>query len=130
MNSTQSSQWTWPQCPQCGLRRTTVCPACNTAGNHFQQGDFVDAVPWIDSRSGQSRNAFGTLLLCPTCDEPFAARFYRYCPGCGFDFGSGVEVNVPDSAFDSEFNVRVVAVLLGVVSVVAVVLGYFRWILS
>ena len=30
--------------------------------------------------------------MCPQCDEAFAPRFYRLCPQCGYDQGSGIEI--------------------------------------
>ena len=64
------------------------------------------------------------MLLCPTCDEAFSPRFYRWCENCGHDFGSGREDEPPE---ESATNYRVV---LAVAATIAVLVGlwiYLVW---
>ena len=67
------------------------------------------------------------LLLCPTCDEAFAPKFYRRCPGCGFDFGSGIDVDT--SAFTQSPPHQVTLVLLGLLTLGLGICVYLGWLL-
>jgi hypothetical protein len=98
-----------------------VCPICGTAGDDFPRADGpLSAEP-------SSGDAVGLGLICSTCDEPFVAELLRYCPWCGSDSGSGIDV---DPRFDPEaeeletWNGRAVAVAIGMVAVMALLAGY------
>jgi hypothetical protein len=112
----------WPVCGGCGRRRQTVCPVCGTASDDFPRADGP-----LSAEEPSSGDAAGLGLICSTCDEPFVAELLRYCPWCGSDSGSGIDV---DPRFDpaaeelDTWNGRAVAVAIGMVAVMALLAGY------
>jgi hypothetical protein len=50
------------------------------------------------------------MLLCPTCDEPFAPEYLRRCEWCNHEFGDGIEP--PQTARDDQINNRIVIVII------------------
>lgn len=109
-------------CPSCGKPRVAVCPYCRTSGGHFRAAENFDGEMPADEPE---------MLICPTCDEPFDAVYFRVCDACGHDFGSGLEAPpvVPDRPAEP-LNWRVIAVGLGGIAVVAGLGIYFAFILS
>lgn len=105
----------WPRCPQCAARRVTVCPVCKTSGSRF---------PWADMNEPETAaGGAQPMVLCPTCDEPFAPQFLRYCEWCNHDFGAGLE---PDHDQEDEPISRVVlALFFSGVAIVVAILVYF-----
>lgn len=83
----------------------------------------ADTLP-PDSTSAASRGGAAVMLLCPTCDEAFSPRFYRWCENCGYDFGEGREGGPPEEA---STNYRVVGAIVGLVAVMAGLWGYLVW---
>ena len=94
--------YNWPTCPQCGRRRSTFCPICQTAGAEFPPAEYAPRAAELDEETGKRNEAVaapanqgGTneevLLMCPTCDEAFTPRFYRQCELCGYHFAGGIE---------------------------------------
>ncbi len=148
----------WPCCPQCGTRRTAVCPICKTAAIDFPEPDEVfvavpdplsGATPGKQCGSGSGACAAGSdeaadeegepsdppwMLLCTTCDEPFVPRFAARCGGCDHTFDDGLHGITPVApeaavAGDEYALGRVLIVLGGLTVLVLVVVGYFAYIL-
>jgi len=80
----------------------------------------------------------GPLLLCPTCDEPFAPRYLRRCEWCGHEFAEdadALEAPVPQEFLRSDepretINTRILLALgvllvlvVGIIAYVALILG-------
>ena len=121
----------WPACPHCHRPRLTSCPVCETAGTHFAQA-FMPDLGQDDAPAGEGQNPL--LVLCPTCDEPFAPQFPALCEWCGHRFRDGYEpppVNIDASPQFSSFELgsRVVIVALGLVAFAAALFGWFYYVL-
>ena len=145
----------WPECPECGSRRTTLCPVCGTAGSNFPAADSdlasasmlsTPAQPsscgcgsggcssdqhdeQVDEESAGPTDADAgfdvpdNLLMCTTCDEPFAPNYPRLCEWCGHEFADGYAVDPPSEL--EPVNSRTMAVIF-VLAVLAVCLvAYF-----
>jgi len=74
----------WPQCPACGRQRVTSCPYCQRTGSVWPAAFGRPA-------GEKAGNPLAPFVVCPTCDEPFVARFYNQCPWCNHHFPDGVE---------------------------------------
>ncbi len=132
----------WPACLRCGHRRQTVCPTCGVAGNRFPLAEYQGAAepqrnsrvpPSLEALSTEARSiglpspvssepTSGVLLLCPRCDEAFMPRFYRICPACGCDAGSGVELKRP---VVEQISNRLLLAVYGLVALGGLLLLYF-----
>lgn len=115
----------WPVCPDCDRRRTTVCPFCDTAGHDFPLADANYAALAEDASSPP------LAVICTTCDEPWAAEFYRRCEWCGHDFGHGLAAAREAYSTDEPIEMpggRVLAVLAGLVGLMVLTLIYFAMI--
>lgn len=118
------------RCPMCGEPRVAVCPYCRTTGGHFRAADDFGVERFAGEASGELSASEPAMLICPTCDEPFDAVYYRVCGACGYDFGSGLEAPPIVREFSSEpLNGRVIALGLGCVALVAAIIVYFAMIL-
>jgi hypothetical protein len=121
----------WPACPSCNRPRLTSCPVCETAGTDFPEA-FLPEMPDESSTDSAARSS-ALLVICPTCDEPFAPQFPARCEWCGYRFADGREpprIETATPAFLlSELNGRVVAVALVLASLAALVMGWFYYIL-
>lgn len=113
-------QLPWPCCPNCGQRRHTSCPACETAGTTFPPG-FMGGEP----ADGQHADRTKLVLVCPICDEVFVPEFLARCEWCGHQFGDGREALPAELSEPSEFNGRALAVLAGIVITVAAMIAFF-----
>ncbi|MCA9099797.1 MAG: hypothetical protein KDA63_01520 [Planctomycetales bacterium] len=126
-----------PQCPECGRARLAVCPICQTSSSEMPQGDpRYSGRPYSellageqgdgpDRPAGSSEGA--SLLICPTCDEPFEERYLRECEWCGHDFGSGIESAASKLTRPIEVNVRAVALVIGLILGTLAALVYFAY---
>ncbi len=130
----------WPACTQCGRPRQTVCPTCGQAGNCLPLAGYQAAaepqrnsrIPPVHPDSLQQTDPTPDtdvpqrpqhpLLLCPRCDEAFAPRFYRICPACGCDAGSGLELQ---SLVSEHASNSVLLAVYGLVAVGGALLLYF-----
>jgi hypothetical protein len=74
--------------------------------------------------SAASADGPGVMLLCPTCDEAFSPRFYRWCESCGHDFGSGREGGPPE---ETATNYRIVLALFALVAGLVGLWVYLVW---
>jgi hypothetical protein len=83
----------WPTCPECGRKRHTMCPICETAGTDFPPADSISGGDETDLEgTDDPGDPLGRQpLLCPMCDEPFIPNYLRECEWCNHDFGHGVE---------------------------------------
>jgi len=77
-----------------------------------------------DSPSAVTGDRPDVMLICPTCDEAFSPRFYRWCENCGHDFGSGREDEPPE---ETATNYRVVAAIVVTIGVLAGLWVYLVW---
>jgi hypothetical protein len=107
----------------CGERRLTVCRICQTAGNNFPR---AYAGPRTADDDDEGRRI---TVVCPTCDEPFVARFYKMCANCGYEFEDGINVPQPiagriDSDHTDTFRLWLV---LGGMLVFFVAAGAYLW---
>lgn len=116
-------QLPWPCCPNCGQRRHTSCPACETAGTTFPPG-FMGGQA-TDEERGQQADRKQLVLVCPICDEVFVPGFLARCEWCGYRFADGREAMPAESSEPSEFNGRALAVLAGIVITVAAMIAFF-----
>ena len=123
----------WPQCPGCGALRETCCPKCRSAGAQWQQADsrYLDpqqaagtAVEGLDADDAE-RDDGQLVVICPTCDWMFSARFYRRCAMCSHDFGSGIDAEARATSEAEAINPRVIAVVLVLGVLLIAVLAYF-----
>jgi len=141
----------WPCCPQCGHRRHTRCPICQTAGSEFPLGDARFSVPQTlhqilpagadqeqflasqevegDTLPGEQSTdqSEGRLALCSTCDEPFEPQYARWCEWCGHDYGRGYEYRRPPS---ERLTPQAIAVALGLAVTLVGAFAYFAFILQ
>ncbi len=110
----------WPTCPRCRSRRHTSCPYCGTAGSDFR----IVEPAWTPD---EDRKPPSLWILCPLCDELFAARFSRRCEWCGFDFGEGIDWDAAHLLAHREEQLTARAVLAAALltGVVALVTLYF-----
>ncbi len=140
----------WPRCPDCGERRTTKCPICQTAGTSFAPADATeslgepaDAEP---DRNGPSCGCGAgdcdarqdeapcppllppspSLLICPTCDEPFSPEYLERCEWCGHVFEQGVPVAEEEP---EEINAVTIAFVLGLTLLLFGLGSWFLYIL-
>lgn len=105
-------------CPDCGRRRTAVCPICQTAGSDFPPGEMPVA------RESDAEEP--PLLICPTCDEPFEPNYLRHCEWCGHDFGSGIVPPEPRGKPPAQpLNLRVIGVALALGAFLCGAMVYF-----
>jgi hypothetical protein len=103
------------RCESCGARGSDFPPADTTIGergaSELGRGDVLGfeklsgaasecscgpggcgaQEPGAAAGEGGQPSASPTLLLCPTCDEPFRPQFLRSCEACGHEFPDGVE---------------------------------------
>lgn len=86
--------------------------------------DGQEAAEPPDAPSAATDDGPGVMLICPTCDEAFSPRFYRWCENCGHDFGSGREDEPPE---ESDTNFRVVAAIVVTIGVLAGLWIYLVW---
>lgn len=122
----------WPCCPHCSRPRLTSCPVCETAGTHFPEA-FMPDDAWHTDSDPAGGGPEPLLVLCPTCDEPFAPQFPARCEWCGHRFADGYEppgsnLLVTSPFMAAEANLRVAAVVLGLAILAALVLGWFYFI--
>lgn len=127
----------WPHCPTCGRSRPTYCPTCDIAGDQFPLAEYIPAAAPVERTrrdsgcacktcdGGRDEDHAPVLLICPSCDEAFAPKFYRLCEECGHDFGEGRQVKVPESV---ELPGRVLFVIAVLGALTIAVLAYW-WIL-
>jgi rubrerythrin len=149
----------WPTCPRCGRRRTTRCPVCGTVGSDFPAADpdfsgvlgleGADASPACSCGSGGCTPAGPvdqdepvivaeesplepprTMLLCPTCDEPFVPEYPRRCEWCGEQFQSGFEVapTAEPGAYEPGFDARLLVVVAMILVLLAALGGWLMYV--
>lgn len=117
----------WPSCPHCNRPRLTTCPVCQTSGTDFPAA----FLPETDESAEGDHDA--VMVLCPTCDEPFAPRFPARCEWCGHRFRDGYEPRPSSpgtySSLFEDFNSRVMIVLVATAIVSAAVISWFFYVL-
>ena len=121
--------WTaWPTCPDCGRRRQTVCPICETAGTTLPLADpnHEGVAPALGPTKDQPEEHL-PLLICTTCDEPFRPRFYKICQWCRHEFDDGIPPPRTPPPME-RLNPRVWAMAMGLLGLVAALCVYFWWI--
>lgn len=107
----------WPRCPGCGAARVTTCPACKTSAAAFPPADASHLAAEAPQDSDQA------LVLCPTCDEPFAPQYLKRCEWCGHEFDDGIEPTPEPSS--ERINVRMLLVMAAVAALCVGLLAYF-----
>ena len=119
----------WPMCPHCARPRLATCPVCETSGTDFAEAFLLEQAD--EATEEEPRR----MVLCPTCDEPFAPRFPARCEWCGHRFRDGYEMpearplTTPPQIF-TELNGRVVVLLVGLTVVLGSMFGWFYWLLE
>ena len=116
----------WPRCPSCSRPRHTACPVCQTAGSDFLPA-FDPLGPGTDDEDQQH-----SLVICPTCDEPFRPVYLKRCEWCGHRFADGRDLPpapLLTSPF-AEMNGRAWIVLVGVLLTIGALVGLLGWIAS
>lgn len=142
-----------PTCPKCERPRLAVCPYCETSSSEMPQGDpryggqsFTELLATEnDEQTGATSKCCGkgnccaedepgdtglqptALLICPTCDEPFEARYLRRCEWCGHDFGEGLEVPPQSPVTPIDINTRAVALTVAMVVGMSLLVLYFSY---
>jgi hypothetical protein len=146
----------WPRCPECGAPRSTRCPICGTAGSKFPpadagftwMGELADAARDVPAGScgpggctpapeqteapeaeESEAEPPAKLLMCPTCDEPFAPQYPRRCEWCGHEFPDGFEVPLPEGPVE-QVNRRMIAVIVGLLLLAAAMAAYLMFIVG
>ena len=127
----KDGSWTdWPCCSGCGQRRQAVCPSCENAGDDIPLAEFIapktPEIPTDTTTAGTNLPA-DVLLMCPHCDEAFAAKFYKLCAECGHDFGDGISLE-DDFQERESYDPRIMAVTLALGLLTVGFLLYF-WLL-
>ncbi|OHB73222.1 MAG: hypothetical protein A2V70_09465 [Planctomycetes bacterium RBG_13_63_9] len=70
-----------------------------------------------------------SMLICPTCDEPFRPEYPRQCQWCGHEFDEGFDVDV--QLVSGEWaNARVVAVISALLVLLLALAVYFMLVVS
>ncbi len=126
-------------CPDCGMRRTAVCPVCQTASAEFPMADAAPTAKGSGVFFGQPANCQDSrgpkktpdpladsdelMLVCTMCDEPFVPGYLRRCEWCGHDFGEGIQLKA--SAPREPLDQRTVATVIALAACVLAVLAYF-----
>jgi predicted RNA-binding Zn-ribbon protein involved in translation (DUF1610 family) len=108
----------WPTCPTCGSRRSVRCPTCRTSGTDFMLADVQNELPDAN-----------VLLKCEACDDVFEPEWYRVCPQCGYDFGSGIEIGEAARP-QPRRNLAVTLLAAGLAAVGSGFVAYFFWLFS
>ncbi|MEX2112191.1 MAG: hypothetical protein WD845_03350 [Pirellulales bacterium] len=116
----------WPLCPDCRRPRLTSCPVCQTAGTSFPAAFHPEHEPSANAASEDAP----LLVLCTTCDEPFAPEFPARCEWCGHRFADGREAEPFEPSEPVDINVRVIAAIVGVVLTVVGLIAFFARIAS
>jgi len=113
----------WPSCPECGKRRQAVCPLCQSAGDKFPLGYYVEEEParGFDGKAPQPPQ-HKIWLMCEECSEAFRPNFYAKCEACSHDFGGGAAAG--DLEREEELS-QLSSVGLGVMMLVAAALLYW-----
>ena len=78
----------WPTCPQCGAKRTTRCPICETSGTDFTEADRGFLGELVESAEGTSAGSCG--CSSGSCSTKSDAASHGSC-GTGADSGEAVE---------------------------------------
>ncbi|MBC8877089.1 MAG: hypothetical protein H8E44_47275 [Planctomycetes bacterium] len=128
----------WPSCPECGRNRQTYCPTCDIAGDQFPLAEYIPAAAPVqttrrdtgcackscgDGRGeGHDEDHAPVLLMCPSCDEAFAPKFFRLCEECGHDFGDGRQV---ESSEPEELSERALYVIVAIGALTLGLLAYW-----
>ena len=63
------------------------------------------------------------MLMCPTCDEPLVPEYPRVCEWCGHEFADGFESEL--LVKPQRIDGRAILVTAGLLTVAAVIMGYF-----
>ncbi len=140
----------WPACPECDAPRSTKCLICGTTGHAFAVADM--GFEWVPSPEGPESGCGSgncgcdksetgdeesdeidesgepiTLVMCPTCDEPFTPEYVRRCESCGHEFPDGYDP--PETPAEAEdLSGQAVAVIVGLIVLSAGLIGYFVWV--
>ena len=152
--SAQSGAATRPVCPQCGTARITRCPVCQTASSAFPPADANPLAPHVDvfdpagATTGMACGPGGCcsatgctpagaagdsevaeelpagMLLCTTCDEPFAPEYARRCEWCGHEFADGYDVDPPRTTPET-ITARMTLVIFALVGLLVAIIAYF-----
>jgi hypothetical protein len=107
----------WPICPRCRQPRTAICPTCGNRGHGWPSADSAttaDPESMLETQGDEFRDLHGELklLICPTCDTPFAARFDRSCAHCRRRFKDGASPSSPGSRGQPLSNRQIMLLVL------------------
>jgi hypothetical protein len=106
--------------PCCGPAGCT--PSSHSDSRHSERcEESTSAVPQSSSFS-----PLPTILLCPTCDEPFAPQYLRRCEWCGHEFPDGVEMDFPPRESPA-VSLRIIFTIAALVILVIFLIAYMAW---
>jgi hypothetical protein len=140
----------WTRCPVCHTAGTDFRPAdeaplevlgadaaaqaatscgcgpegCTPSGVAGQEQAAQDAAAADQGEPQPARE----MLLCPTCDEPFAPQYRRTCQSCGHQFADGYEPDLAEES-DEPVNVRIIAAFVGMLALLLAIAVYLAFIL-
>jgi len=120
----------WPVCPNCNSLRQAICPICETSGTTFPLAEWIPTAPIIQLGGVDGEDeVIGAplMLMCTTCDEAFAPNFYERCEHCGYDFESGVVIEIPEP---EAINMRMLVVVAVLVVATVGLMAFFGFVLQ
>lgn len=92
---------TWPPCPRCNAVRRGKCPNCDAFDAYYSPAEYmlVDRKEHVGSDGGTESFEVDSPpdhYMCTICDEAVIPEPLRLCDRCGYDFGDGLELTVPE----------------------------------
>ena len=97
---------------------------CHSASADNEASDMPEDQLDDESREDWSKN----MLICHTCDEPFAVEYSRACISCGHEFGDGIEIE-PAGAPADQVGHRAALTVVALLAIIAALAAYFALVL-
>ena len=101
------------------------CSSGHAAGEE-EPGEADEGSPdELDADELDEIEPVGLMLMCPTCDEPFAPEFPCRCAWCDHQFDDGYEVDEFHDEPPEEIGSRVLLVIFVLMALLLAVVAYF-----
>ena len=133
-----------------GAEHTEKSFTVSTPNVHRSQMETLDMVQSVTDAGlsvGEDADPNGgtfqkkqSLLLCPSCDEPFVARFLPICKGCGhvFEDADSAALEAEAERYDMEDDLananisksRIMAMVIGILLLAAIAVAYVTFCLN